>query len=68
MKQESRATLEARRGVLLKKLAQVGPFVQGSFCTRKITCGKASCRCAEGEKHEARVLTKKVRGKTVTTH
>lgn len=68
MKQQSRATLEARRDALLKKLAEVGPFVQGSFCTRKITCGKPGCRCADGEKHEAYVLTNKVRGKTVTTH
>lgn len=68
MKQRSRATLEARRDALLKQLTKVGPFVQGSFYARKITCGKQGCKCAGDEKHEAYVLTKKVRGKTVTTH
>jgi len=61
-------TLRARREALLKKLAEVGPFVQGSFCRRAIKCGKPGCRCASGEPHEAYVLTRKVRGKTVTTH
>lgn len=61
-------TLRARREALLKKLADVGPFVQGSFCTRNVKCGKPGCRCARGEPHKACVLTKKVRGKTKTTH
>ena len=68
MKNESVETLTIRRQALLKRLADVGPLVQGSFCTRKVKCGKPGCRCAEGEPHEACVLTRKVRGKTVTTH
>jgi hypothetical protein len=68
MRNESIQTLTIRRQALLKRLADTGPLVQGSFCTRKIKCGKPGCRCAEGEPHEACVLTRKVRGKTVTTH
>ena len=68
MRNESVKTLTIRRQALLKRLADVGPLVQGSFCTRKVKCGKPGCRCAEGEPHEACVLTKKVRGRTVTTH
>ncbi len=68
MKNESVKTLQIRRAALLKKLAQVGPLVQSSFCRRTIKCGKPGCRCAEGQPHEAYVLTRKVRGKTVTTH
>lgn len=68
MRNESIATLEGRRGALLKRLAEVGPLVQGSYCTVKVKCGKPGCRCSRGEPHQACVLTRKVRGKTVTTH
>jgi hypothetical protein len=64
----SKKVLEERRAALLKRLADVGPFVQASFYSRKIKCGKPGCRCAEGEPHEACVLTRKVRGKTNCTH
>lgn len=68
MKNESVATLESRRGALLKRLAETGPLVQGSYCTVKVKCGKPECRCSRGEPHQACVLTRKVRGRTVTTH
>ena len=61
-------TLRTRRDALLALLAAVGPFIQGSLCKVRITCGKPGCRCAVGERHEAHVLSKKVGGKTVTTH
>ncbi len=68
MKQISTRTLETRRAACLKKLADTGPFVQGSLCKVRVKCGKPHCKCAEGDRHEAYVLSKKVRGKTVTTH
>ena len=68
MEQISTKTLEARRNARLKELAETGPFVQGSLCKVRIKCGKPRCKCAEGDRHEAYVLSKKVRGKTVTTH
>ena len=68
MKNESVATLRARREALLRELAQVGPFVQGSFYQRKTKCGNPNCRCASGERHTSCVLTKKVRGRTKCLH
>jgi hypothetical protein len=68
MGNESIKTLEIRRSALLKRLAEVGPLVQGSYCTVKVKCGKPGCRCSRGEPHQACVLTRKVRGRTVTTH
>jgi hypothetical protein len=68
MGNESIKTLEIRRSALLKRLAETGPLVQGSYCTVKVKCGKPGCRCSRGEPHQACVLTRKVRGKTVTTH
>ena len=68
MRNESIATLESRRAALLKRLAEAGPLVQGSYCTVKVKCGKPGCRCSQGEPHQACVLTRKVRGKTVTVH
>lgn len=68
MKRTSIKTLTTRREALLKQLSEVGSFIQGSFCHKRIKCGKPSCRCARGEPHDACVLTNKIRGKTVTTH
>ncbi len=68
MKSQSIGTLETRRAALLKRLARIGPLVQGSYCTVKVKCGKPGCRCSRGEPHQACVLTRKVRGKTVTTY
>ena len=64
MKRVSRKTLEIQRDALLKRLSKVGPFIQGSLCHKKVKCGNARCKCANGEPHEAHVLTNKVRGKT----
>lgn len=68
MKNESVKTLELRRAALLKELGAIGPLVQASFCERTVRCGNPACRCAQGEPHTAYVLTRKVRGKTATTH
>jgi hypothetical protein len=68
MAELSTKSLEARRKVLLDRLAATGPFVQGSLCKVAVKCGKPRCRCAKGDCHEAYVLSKKVRGRTVTTH
>lgn len=68
MKRISTETLKALREVLLKELVGTGPFVQGSLCRTKVKCGNPRCKCAKGERHEAYVLSKKIRGKTVTTH
>ena len=60
--------LRREREAALKKLVDAKAFVQGSLYEKKVVCGKPNCRCARGEPHKALVLTRKVDGKTVTTH
>lgn len=68
MKQESINTLRTRRAAKLRELASVGPFIGGSLARVKVRCGNPNCRCASGERHEATILVKKVKGKSVTVH
>ena len=48
----------------LKKLAQLGPFIDGSLVVIRRRCGNPNCRCARGHKHPAHYLTRKVGNKT----
>ncbi len=48
-----------KRDGLLKKLADIGPFVDASLVTIARTCGSPGCKCARGEKHRSRYLTYK---------
>lgn len=67
-KQISIGVLEARRDARIKKLASVGPLIQGSLTTVNVTCGSPNCRCARGQKHQSHRVTSKVRGKTKTVY
>ncbi len=59
------AWLERKRGGLLKKLAEVGPFVDGSIAKVKRRCGNKNCKCyLKGQKHESYYLMYKVAGRT----
>ena len=49
-------------------LANKGPFIRGSFGSRRRVCGKPSCHCARGEGHEAKYLTATDRGKVRQVH
>ena len=60
--------LETRRNAKLKKLAEVGPILQGSIAKVGVTCGNPDCKCARGEKHTSNILTKKVNGKTKSVY
>ena len=53
---------ERRTQVLLRRLAEVGPFVAASLVLTRRRCGKPGCRCASGEGHPAWRLTWKERG------
>ena len=59
---------ETRRDGKLKKLGTFGPMIAASLCQRMVTCGKPSCKCAQGEKHESWCLTYKEKAKTKTVH
>lgn len=47
---------DARGQQLQLLLAERGPVVPGSFVRQGGRCGKPSCRCARGERHERGVL------------
>lgn len=39
-------------------------MIAGSFVTLARTCGKPTCRCARGEKHEGKYLSRSYGGRT----
>ena len=51
-----------RRRRLLAKLPPLDEVLRGSLLERSVRCGKASCRCADGELHEAIYLSVTHRG------
>ena len=57
-------TAEAARDTHVQELMQGSTMVVGSFLKQGRTCGKPTCRCATGEKHQARYLSRKVKGRT----
>jgi hypothetical protein len=60
--------LEVRRTAKLRQLAGVGPFLSGSLIRVQVRCGKANCRCANGQPHEAHVVSRKEKGRTASYH
>ena len=59
------AWLKRKRGGLIRQLADIGPFVDGSLVKVKRTCGNKNCKCyLKGEKHESYYLHYKVAGVT----
>ena len=43
--------LARRRRTLLERLAGLGPVLRASLLERYTQCGKAGCKCMQGEKH-----------------
>jgi len=59
------AWLTRKRDGLIKKLSEVGPFVDGSLARVKRRCGSKNCKCyLLGQKHESYYLMYKVAGVT----
>jgi len=59
------AWLTRKRDGLIKKLSEVGPFVDGSLVKIKRRCGNRNCKCyIKGEKHESYCLMYKIAGVT----
>ena len=50
-------------GRLLGTMTSQGPLTPGSFYLMRRKCGKASCRCAQGQLHPAWVLTRSEAGR-----
>jgi hypothetical protein len=49
-------------------LQERGPLIRGFLGTRGRTCGKPSCRCAQGELHESKYLSASDGGQTRQVH
>jgi hypothetical protein len=59
------AWLTRKRDGLIKKLSEVGPFVDGSLARVKRRCGNKNCKCyLLGQKHESYYLMYKLKGVT----
>ena len=56
--------LKRKRDMLLRKLGDCEPFVDGSIVRVRRRCGNKNCRCTRGEKHESLYLMYKVKGAT----
>lgn len=54
----------ATLGRIFAELILSTPMVPGSFYRLRRKCGKPTCRCAQGQLHEAWVLTRSEQGKT----
>lgn len=50
----------------LQRLQRSEPMVQGSFYLQQRRCGKANCRCAQGQLHSAWVITRSQEAKSHT--
>jgi hypothetical protein len=48
----------------LAKLIHEEPVLRGTLSVRHVTCGKAGCRCTQGQKHLALFLSSSREGKT----
>jgi intergrase/recombinase len=53
----SSGRLEMLRESRLKKIRSAGPLVSGSLSKIMRKCGNPNCRCAEGERHPAYLLS-----------
>ena len=59
------AWLKRKRDSLIKQLASIGPFVDGSMAKVKRRCGNRNCKCyLKDQKHESYYLMYKVKGVT----
>ena len=46
----------------IAKLIHYAPLMRATVDVRRVTCGKANCRCAEGERHLAVYVTSRKGG------
>ncbi len=68
MREDSIGVIERKRNAKLKKLAEIGPVLQGTISAIGVKCGNPSCRCATGVRHSSNILTRKIDGKTKTVY
>jgi len=62
------AALAARNRAAAKSLASCRRLIKASLCAMRLKCGKPSCRCAQGVRHEALAFTYKLKGRSMLLH
>lgn len=68
MKTTKRA-LEVKKDKLISKIAELGPWIEGTIVTTIRICGKKNCEChIVGPKHPVMYVTWKENGKTVSLY
>ena len=67
IRQQLSQTEDARRSHVEAILGSEA-LVEGSFVTLGRKCGKPTCRCATGEKHFSKFLSRSVEGRTQLTY
>lgn len=67
-KRKKPAGLHRKRLSLSQRLAACKTLVKGSLVINRRRCGKARCRCQNGELHESFAFTYKEAGKSVLIH
>ena len=60
--------IRRQRDARVRQLASLGPVLAGSLVQIAKHCGRAGCRCQQGDKHVGWYLTRAVKGKTQTTY
>ena len=61
--------LEKRREEIVRRMSELGPWIQGSVVVVRRVCGQKGCACHRGgKKHPAMYLTGKAEGKTVALY
>jgi len=70
MKNLSKNVIEQRIRARTKQLGECSISISGSLAKIARKCGRENCRCAEdpSARHEAHLLTSKVRGKTKSVY
>lgn len=63
-----RSQLRQRARDLRSRMRQLDQMIQGSIVFRRLTCGKATCKCARGQLHDCVCITYKEAGKTKTVY
>jgi hypothetical protein len=60
--------LQRKRRSLSQRLATCRGLIKGSLVLNRRRCGKAGCRCGQGDLHESWAFTYKQAGKSVLVH
>lgn len=60
--------LRKKKESLVRQISRIGPVFRGSVAEVHLTCGKANCRCREGNKHRAFYASYRLAGNPKVAH